>query len=403
MPQLKSLTKAYSGISKEMWILAIAMLINRCGSMVLLFMSVYLTQKMNFSISKAGLVLSMFGLGSLLGAFVGGKLVDRYGFYPILWSSLILSGIMLLILGQMEHYIWIAIFTFMVTATGDMFRPANMASINSYSHKEGYTQAIALNRLAMNLGFTIGPILGGFLAFYSYHFLFWADGITCITAASFLLLKLPKREQVRVDKKSIPTHITLSPYKDANYLYFLFFTMLYALAFFQLLTTLPLFYKNEYQLSEKYIGWLMALNGIGVAVMEMFLLYYIRNKWTQFKFIALGCLLLIVAYLILMPVHSIPILIINILLLTFSEMVAMPFMSTYMMHRSEGKNMGDYSALYSMSWSTALILAPVFGTQIIDHFGYAYLWVGLAAIGTIAFAGFRWLELRSVEESKRSV
>ena len=93
MKKISSLTKAYSGISREMWLLAAAMLINRSGSMVLLFMSVYLTKEKHFSIPQAGIVMSMFGIGSLVGAFIGGKLVDRIGFYPILIWSLILSGL----------------------------------------------------------------------------------------------------------------------------------------------------------------------------------------------------------------------------------------------------------------------------------------------------------------------
>ena len=68
----------------------------------------------------------------------------------------------------------------------------NSASISNYSSKENYPLAIALNRLAMNLGFTIGPVLGGLLASINYHFLFWADGLTCIFAAAFIFFVLPK-------------------------------------------------------------------------------------------------------------------------------------------------------------------------------------------------------------------
>lgn len=394
MYRIKSLGNAYKGISREMWLLALSMLINRCGSMVLLFMSVFLTTVKKFTIPEAGLVMSMFGIGSLVGAFIGGKMVDRFGFYPIMIWSLVLSGCMILLLGQMQHLYLIALFTFLVTATGDMFRPANAASISAYSTKEGYTQAIALNRLAMNLGFTIGPMLGGFMASYNYHFLFWADGITCILAALFIYFAIPPRIASKVNNDTESNTSYLSPYKDREYLYFLFFTMLYALSFFQLLTSLPLYYKNEYQLEEQQIGWLMALNGIGVAVVEMFLLYYIRNKWTEFKFISLGIILLMMSFLTMLLFHSIMILIISMLFLTFSEMLAMPFMSTHSMKKASSKTMGEYMALYSMSWSVALILAPVFGTQLISLAGYNGLWIGVIIIGFISLLGFRFLESR---------
>jgi predicted MFS family arabinose efflux permease len=392
MQKIKSLTKAYAGISKEMWLLAAAMLINRSGSMVLLFMSVYLTKEKHFSIPQAGVVLSLFGIGSLVGAFIGGKLVDRIGFYPILIWSLILSGIMILLLGQMKSFYLIAFFTFLVTAFGDMFRPANSASISSYSTQEGYTQAIALNRLAMNLGFTIGPMLGGLLASHSYTLLFWADGLTCMFAAGFIFFMLPKKQFTKPTTPTAEEAKAASPYRDSAYLYFLIFTTLYAIAFFQLITALPLYYKNVYFLNEKHIGWLMALNGIGVAVIEMFLIYYIRNKWTEFKFISLGIILLMLSYLILVPFHSILILIVSVILITFSEMLAMPFMSTHSMKRASPKAMGEYMALYSMCWSVALILAPLLGSQIIALVGYNGLWISVAGIGFISLVGFRFLE-----------
>ena len=245
----------------------------------------------------------------------------------------------------------------------------------------------------MNLGFTIGPMLGGFLASYSYKFLFWADGITCISAALFIYLMIPsKTGQKKENAISSAEHKNMSPYRDQHYLLFLLFTTLYATSFFQLLTSLPLYFKNEYQLSEKSIGWLMALNGAGVAVIEMFLIYYLRNKWTEFKFISLGIALMVLSYCILVPFHGIIILVLSMLLLTFSEMLAMPFMSTHSMKRAAGKSMGDYMALYSMSWSVALILAPIIGTQLIEGFGYNGLWISVGLIGCISLLGFMYLE-----------
>ncbi len=385
---------AYAGISREMWILAITMLINRCGSMVLLFMSVYLTVQLHFTIPQAGVVLAMFGIGSLAGSFIGGKVVDHFGFYPVLVISLILSGLMILILGFVQNYYLVAFFTFMVTCTGDMFRPANSAAIHAYSKSENYSQSIALNRLAMNLGFTVGPMLGGILAQKSYGFLFWTDGITCILAAIFLRILLPTKAADFKSDAPNEKRPENSPYRDKKYLFFVVCVALYALCFFQFITAFPLYFKNEYHLSERSIGMMMALNGIGVAVIEMFLIYYIKDKWTQFNFISLGTVLLILAFLILIPFHGIYILVLSVLLLTVSEMLAMPFMSTYSLTKAQGKNMGDYTALYSMSWSFSLIAAPILGTRFINHFGFDALWYFNGGVGLIALLGLYHLGKR---------
>ncbi len=384
---------AYRGISREMWLMALAMLINRSGSMVLLFMSVYLTKERHFSIAEAGVVLSLFGIGSLAGAFVGGKLVDRIGYYPILIWSLLLSGAMILVLGQMRSLPLIGLFTFLVTATGDMFRPANSASIAFYSTKEGYTQSIALNRLAMNLGFTVGPMLGGLLASHSYALLFWADGITCMLAALFIRLAIPRKEGQKAEQEHKNAAMR-SPYRDGPYLVFLFLCMLYALCFFQMLTALPLYYKNVYHFTEKPIGWLMAMNGLGVAVIEMFLIHSLRNRPGAFRFMALGSALLVLGYLVLPPFHGWWALILSMVMITFSEMFAMPFMGTFSMKRAAIQTMGEYMALYSMSWSVALIAAPLLGSQLITRWGYDGLWYTVSALGLLTLGGFALLGRR---------
>jgi predicted MFS family arabinose efflux permease len=393
--KISSLKKAYVGISPQIWVLAVSMFINRIGSMVLLFMSVYLTKEKQFSIPDAGIIMSMFGFGSLFGAFIGGKLVDKIGFYPILIWSLLLSGIMLLVLGQMQSFALISLFTFLVSATGDAFRPANTSSISTYATAETYTQSIALNRLAMNLGFMLGPLAGGILASINYHFLFWADGLTCIFSALFIFIILPKPPRKVVVEKNVEATLNKkqsSPYHDKMYLYFLFFTCLYAICFFQLITILPLYFEKIYHMKERNIGILMGLNGLGVAVIEMFLIYYIKNRWSQFKFIALGVFLLVISFLILIPFHSVFILVISIIVITFSEMFAMPFMSTYAINKAPKVSMGQYMGLYSISWSVALIVSPLLSTNVIHWKGFNALWLILAGLCFISFLGFRWME-----------
>lgn len=390
---LNKLMTPYKGIPKEIWILAIAMFINRVGSMVLLFMSVYLTKEKHFSIPEAGWIMSLFGIGSLFGAYFGGKLVDRIGFYPILIWSLILCGSMLIVLGQCAQFELIAIFTFLVSATGDAFRPANTTSISTYANSASYTQSIALNRLAMNVGFMFGPVFGGILASLNYQFIFWVDGATCIFSGLFIALMLSNPRSKKSIQKTTPAQIHAQrALSDKVYLRFLFFTCLYATAFFQMITILPLYFEKNYQLKESTIGFIMGLNGLGVAVIEMFLIYYIKNKWSQFKFIALGIAFLILSCLILIPFHHVSILIISIIFMTFSEMFAMPLMSTFAMNKAPKANMGEYMGLYSISWSVAQIISPLLGTHVIDAYGFNWLWICLALLCAISFVGFNYME-----------
>ncbi|MGI8637233.1 MAG: MFS transporter, partial [Segetibacter sp.] len=184
MPSLLPLYKAaYLGLSRQTWFLSLVILINRSGTMVVPFMTMYATQKLHFSIVDAGIIMALFGAGSIVGAFIGGKLTDTIGFYKIQVSALLGGGVMFIVLGYLHSYFMLCCGTFVLGLINESFRPAHSTAIAYYSKRENRTRSYSLNRLAINLGWAFGGALGGFLASYNYHLLFWVDGLTNISAA----------------------------------------------------------------------------------------------------------------------------------------------------------------------------------------------------------------------------
>jgi predicted MFS family arabinose efflux permease len=177
---------AYSGIPRPVWWLALVMFVNRCGTMVIPFMTVYLTTR-GFSLAQAGYVMAAFGTGSIVGSYLGGKLTDRLGSYRVQIFSLLLNGVLFIVLGQMRTLTQFAVCIFVLSSVGEAFRPANSVAIANYSDDFNRIRCYALNRLAINLGWSIGPAVGGILASVNYNLLFWTDGLTCIAASMVLL------------------------------------------------------------------------------------------------------------------------------------------------------------------------------------------------------------------------
>jgi hypothetical protein len=64
-------TGAFSGIPREVWLLAGALLVNRAGTMVLPFLSLYLTRDLGLTAVRAGQIIGCFGLGSMIGSYFG--------------------------------------------------------------------------------------------------------------------------------------------------------------------------------------------------------------------------------------------------------------------------------------------------------------------------------------------
>jgi MFS family permease len=276
-----------------------------------------------------------------------------------------------------------------------------MVAISHYSTKENYTRSVSLYRLAINLGFSVGPAVGGLLAAINYNLIFWADGITCILAGLcvFFFLTNAKSNHTNEhssenkEEKKAPLSKSDSPYRDKAYLFFVPMVCIYAIAFFQLFTTMSLYYKNEEMLSEAQIGIVLALNGLLVAAIEMIMIYKIEKKRTVYFWIFIGALLLLLTYVMLIFVHGFIWMIILTFIISFSEMFAMPFMNTFMNQRAAAHNKGAYASLYVMAWSVAQIATPLISTQVFEHFGYRALWVVLAGFCLIVMLLNRQMQI----------
>jgi predicted MFS family arabinose efflux permease len=375
--------KAYGGLSSGTWWLSLVMLVNRMGTMVIPFMTIYLTQQFGVSIAKAGFVMSVFGLGAITGALIGGKLVDSIGYYYVQLTALCGGGIMFIVLGQMHSYNSICITTFFLAMLNESFRPANTVAIAHYSKEQNRTRSYSLNRLSINVGWAIGGALGGFLASFNYHLLFWVDGVSNIAAAILLYITLsPARNSSTEKIKKEKNVIVDSAYKDRTYIAFILLTFIFAFCFFQMFTTIPVFFREKFHLSVFFIGIIMALNGVIIAVFEMITIFSLEGKRPSLHFISGGMLLVAVSFLLLNlpPLNVSLIAIIAMLFLTFGEIFSMPFMNAWWIGRAQKNNRGQYAALYTVAWASAQAVGPFAGSLIVEFYNFKMLWYVLAVI-----------------------
>jgi len=375
--------KAYGGLSSGTWWLSLVMLVNRMGTMVIPFMTMYLTQKLNVSIGKAGFVMSVFGLGAITGALIGGKLVDRIGYFYVQLVALTGGGIMFIVLGQMNSYNSICVTTFFLALLNESFRPANTVAIAHYSKEENRTRSYSLNRLSINIGWAIGGALGGFLASFNYHLLFWVDGISNLAAAFVLYLTLSPTRNASTEKiKKEKSVIVESAYKDRTYVAFILLTFIFAFCFFQMFTTIPVFFREKFNLSVLFIGILMALNGIIISIFEMITIFTLEGKRPSLHFISSGMLLVAVSFLLLnMPAMNFPVIaIMAMIFITFGEIFSMPFMNAWWIGRAQPNNRGQYAALYTIAFSSAQAVGPFAGSLIAEYFSFKTLWYLLALV-----------------------
>ncbi len=351
---------------------------------------------MGYSIGDAGLVFGCFGAGAFAGAFVGGKLTDKIGFYKVQLVALAGGAALFWILSFIKSFPFICLFTFLLSFVNEAFRPANSTAIAFYSNPENRTRSYSLNRLAVNLGWAVGSALGGIIAKFSYQWLFWIDGISNFLAAVLMVFFLREAggQQSRQQKNTSQANPSLpSVYQDKPYILFIILVTLFAACFFQLFTTLSVYFRQELHFSEPKIGLLMAFNGVLIVLVEMILIYQLEGRRNQLTYIAIGVALVGTFYVLLgLGKFGLPVAFLLITIITAGEMLAMPFMNSFWISRTASHNRGQYAALYTMAWSAAQTLGPLLSSQLAEANGFRFTWFvngSLCMLVAIAFWQFK--------------
>jgi predicted MFS family arabinose efflux permease len=391
----------FRGFRREVWILAIITFINRAGTMVLPFLSKYLKEDLHFSYGQVGWVMVCFGFGSMIGSWLGGKLSDKIGFYRVMIFSLFTSGLLFFVIQYVTSFYGLCLAMFSIMIIADMFRPAMFVSLGAYAKPENRTRALTLVRLAVNLGFAAGPALGGLIIIgVGYQGLFWIDGTSCIVSILIFALLVKEKKKPVTDNHPEAVGKPRSALKDIPFLIFLFSSFSTAFIFFQLFTTLPLYHKEWYGLTEVHTGLLMSFNGLMIFFLEMPIVgFFERKSIPKIKIILWGSLFMALSFFILLINVWVGILLVSLLFLTFGEMFCFPFSNSFAMGRAPRGHEGRYMALYTMTFSLAHIMSAKTGMEIISLCGYSINWLSMGFAGLLAVISLLYLQRRLMKES----
>ena len=385
------------GLPREVWIVSIVQLINRSGTMVLPFFSIYLKSSRGYAAEQVGWMLGIYGVGSLLGSYLGGELTNRWGGLRVQIVSLLLAGIGLVVLLWARTFGEIAACIFFVSLTAEALRPAAVTSITYFVPNELHARAFVLIRLAVNIGWSIGPVLGGFLATIGYEYLFIIDGLTCMLAGLYLLREFGWSYEIPQDDSQSEASASgavsqCSPWRDTEFLLTLVLQFFIALVFFQMLGTLTLYFKNTLALNELQIGLLFGVNTITIIFLEMPLIRALDGI-RPLKLLAWGCLLTGLGYGLLPFGKSIPFVSLSILVWTFGEMLSSSPAMTYTSSRANRQSRGAFVGLHTMCLAAATIVAPILGTRLYVQ-DPNLLWHLGSVIGIVTFLGLLLIDRR---------
>jgi len=369
-------------LPRSVWILSSVTLINRLGTMALPFLVLYLTRSRGFSAGRAGFVLTIYGLTALAAGPVGGRLADRIGAVRVLQGSLFLSGLVLLIYPLASSPAVILGLTMAWAFTNEAFRPANLAMFSELVRPEQRRTAFALARLAVNLGMSVGPAAGGFLAMVSFPAIFVADGATSILAGIVLTLSAGRLRSVEAAPHATATG---RAHADRRLLYFLAALLPILLVFFQHEAAMAVFVVRDLGLAEASFGVLFTINTLLNIFLEVPL--NLRTAaWPYRRTLALGAFLMGAGFGGMALATGFRSVALTVVLWTFGEMVLLPASSGYVADIAPARSRGAYMGLYTMSFSAAFALGPWIGTTMLDRNGPTVVWEASFLLGCLSTA-----------------
>ena len=378
--------RGLGGLPREIWLLFATNLVNRAGMMVLPFLVLYLTRERGFSAARAGFVFGVYGATAILAGPIAGKLSDRIGALPIMRASLISSGIALLLFPFAKSYAAVIAITVVWSACAELFRPASLAAITHGVSPSQRRAAFALNRLAINLGMSIGPALGGFLATVSFRAMFVVDALTTLMAGAVLSLTTWHLSTGgrTAQSESAASHLKVrSILRDTRLAIFLFGSVLVGIVFFQHEAALPLYMVQYLHMSPAFYGTLFTINTLLIVALEV-PLNAATSRWPNTWLLVLGCLLFAIGFGALAFVSSATGVLAMVIVWTFGEMMLFPAMAAHLGEIAPDSLRGTYMGAYSMSLSVALTLGPWLGTQLLATTGPVEVWSVMFALGVLA-------------------
>jgi MFS family permease len=364
------------------WVLFAGTFVNRLGTFVLPFITLYLTSR-HFSVAQAGLAVAMYGIGGFAAQILGGLLTDRIGRRNTIGFSMFGAAALTLVLWQATTLAVIYPVMALLALVAELHRPAATALITDLVPSEGRVAAFAAFRLAINIGWACGLALGGLLADRSFAYLFIGDAATSAAFGVISLVALPHGVRTSRHEERHLRGATRTILADRGFLLFLGSVVIGAAIYMQNVSTFALHVRDSGYSNAVY-GGLQALNGAIVVFLELPIAAWTGRR-SRTGMVALGSVLIGMAFASLAVATAVAAMVAMVFVWTLGEIVASPPASAFVADRSPDHARGRYQASLGMMFALGGVIGPIIGTVVYEHSPVA-LWIGCGVAGLISAA-----------------
>ncbi|MDH2424634.1 MFS transporter [Sphaerisporangium sp. TRM90804] len=368
------------GLPRPFWVLFGGTFVNRLGTMVEPFIGVYLTQARGLSLLAAGAVMAVFGVGSLVSQLVAGWLSDRLGRRAVLTGGMLATAVAMIVLGYSTSLPAIVASMAVLGLVMDAYRPASQALVADLIPPHDRPRAFGLLFWAVNLGFAVAMVAGGWLAQSGFLWLFWIDAVTCVVFGVLVWRAVPETRPAR-ERRAGGFGTVL---RDRLMIGFMLTNLAFTFVYLQAFTTLPLAITGQ-GLSTAAYGLAMAVNGVLIVAVQPLVSHWLAKR-DQSLTLAAGMSVVGVGFGLMAFASTTAGYAAAVVVWTAGEIVTAGATGALVASMAPAHLRGRYNGAAGFAWSAGALLAPLAGTRLLSG-GQATLWLTVGAVGLVAAAG----------------
>lgn len=390
---LANASRTFNEYPRAFWMYNLIVFIDRLGGFMLYpFFALYLTEKFDIGMSTVGLLFAIFSITGMAGSALGGALTDRMGRKTVILASLLLSSLSALGMGFAPN---LTIFVFVVIVVGTLSsigHPAHEAVVADLLPPEKRAEGYGIIRVIFNVAVIIAPPIAGLLIANSYLTLFIVDAVISVISAAIVLLGLPEtKPQAHAHAQPESMKQTFAGYgrvfKDLPFMAFVGVSIMMALVYMNMNSTLGVYLRDEHAIDELYYGALLSINAVLVVLLQFWITRRIERQRPMLM-LAAGSLLYAIGFAMYGFTSTFALFVIAMVVITFGEMVVSPFQQSVVAGFAPEDMRGRYMAVSSLSWSLAFTIGPYVAGSILDGGHPTLLWYLSGLVGLLAMLGF---------------
>lgn len=384
----------YTHISNpSLWVLSFGWLVSAIGFAASLpFIAIYFHEEYGIELTEIGLFFLAMAVVRSAFQLVGGELADRMSRqWLLVWSQMFRAGSFAFIALSIDHNwgFWAVAAGLLVNSMlGALFHPVANALVSDLLPARERLDGYAVTRSAGNLGWAIGPAIGGFASTSSYAVLFWiSTAITVVSGLIFMIwLRSPETERslerfrmrdllAIKDDKRLAVHSVL--------------VLILYLVVAQLIVPFSVYTVEMVGISKAQLGYLYTLNGLLVVVLQLPITRLLTNLKLTTQ-LALGAVLYFIGYSAMGFLGSVVALGIALTVVTIGECAMSPPSLALTSRMAPPGRMGRYMGIFGFFTMSAWSLGPLYGGFILDHLGHDHVtaWMVIASLALVAALGF---------------